>query len=99
MVEDVVREMFTTKDAAARGIKPSELRWGCDTGRWRLTQWGVCVHGSGLARRGSAARRSTRDGESARDADGAVGAEPFGSRRTGPPAEDLRRLLQLHRSG
>jgi hypothetical protein len=40
-----VREMFTTKDAAARGITPSELRWGCHTGRWRLLDWGVYGHG------------------------------------------------------
>src|SRR4051794_12403002 len=37
--------MFTTKDAAARGITPSELRWGCHTGRWRLLDWGVYGHG------------------------------------------------------
>ncbi|HEX8771595.1 MAG TPA: DUF559 domain-containing protein [Acidimicrobiales bacterium] len=33
--------MFTTKDAAERGITPSELRWGCHIGRWRLIDWGV----------------------------------------------------------
>jgi len=41
-----MRRVFTVSEARARGITPSALRWGAQTGRWSLVERGVYVVGS-----------------------------------------------------
>ena len=41
-----MRRLFTTQEATARGLTPSQLRWGEATGRWRRVHKGVYGEGS-----------------------------------------------------
>ena len=40
-----MRRLFTTQEATARGLTPSQLRWGETTGRWRRVHKGVYGEG------------------------------------------------------
>ena len=40
-----MRRLFTTEEAAARGLTSSALRWGESTGRWRRVRKGVYAEG------------------------------------------------------